>query len=273
MGVFDLPILHVNSWIFNCYVIETPAGLVVIDPGLPVVAKLAHAAANGRPITSIACTHGHPDHVGGVATLTELNRGGADDMATNTPPSIALPARCEAYLAGEEARTFPLIESSLRFMPVYGEQRFSLRAMTNFATASRRVGYSTLHPFTIDFSPTTFLSDNDDLPGAPDWQVIHAPGHADEAMCLYHAESETLISGDAVVSHDGQAWFNPEFVSLDDSEATEERLRALPVRHLLPGHGRPITATDVWSSVRRPLESPTGSGILTRCARRFGRWA
>ncbi len=273
MGVFDLPILHVNSWIFNCYVIETATGLVAIDPGLPVVAKLAHAASDGRPVTSIACTHGHPDHVGGVTTLAGLNRGSADEAAADDPLAIALPARCEAYLAGEEARTFPVIESSLRFMPIYGDQRFSLRALTDFAAASRRVGYSALHPFAIDFSPTTFLAEGDDLPGAPGWQVIHAPGHADEATCFYHAESETLISGDAVISHDGRAWFNPEFVSIDDSEATEERLRALPVRHLLPGHGRPIVASDVWANARRPLEPPTGSGILTRCARRFGRWA
>ena len=50
------------------------------------------------------------------------------------------------------------------------------------------------------------------MPPAPGSEVIHAPGHADDSTCLYHGDSATLISGDAVVTQDGHPSFNPEYV-------------------------------------------------------------
>ena len=99
----------------------------------------------------------------------------------------------------------------------------------------------------------------------------HTPGHTDDSISLYHADSATLMSGDEVLTHDGRAWFNPEWVDRRAHSATEERLRALDVRYLLPGHGRPVEG-DVWGRARSAGECPPGRGILTRCARRFGRW-
>jgi hypothetical protein len=74
-----------------------------------------------------------------------------------------------------------------------------------------------------------------------------------------------------VVTHDGRAWLNPEWVDPGMHAESEERLRALDVRHLLPGHGHPIEG-DVWGRARSAGECPPGNGLLTRCARRFGHW-
>lgn len=264
--IFGLPVSKASAWIFNCYVIHGTDGVVVVDPGLPVVAKrtLDHLEQDlGRTpddIRSVNCTHGHPDHVGGVSTLAATN------------PALCLPRRCEAYLGGERPRTFPLVESTVRFLPVWAEQPFELRAMGEFAKLGKRIGFGGPPDMTLDFEPTAFLDDGDPVVGAPGWEVIHAPGHTDDSTCFYHRESETLVSGDAVVTVDGRAWFNPEYVDAGVSGATEERLRSLPVRHLLPGHGEPIEAPDVWATARSFREPPLGSGLLARCSRRFGSW-
>ncbi len=267
--LFGLPIGWTATWIFNCYVIGDPDdSLVVVDPGLPLVARQALALIEGEmgceasDVTAVMCTHGHPDHVGGVSTLIGP-----------TAAEVHLPALCRAYLAGERPRTFALLDASLRFMALYGEQAFSPRALTDFARVGRTTGFSSAGAtMTLDFDPAGFLDDGTDMPGAPGWQAIHAPGHTDDSTCLYHEESATLISGDAVVTQDGHAWFNPEYVDLNRSRETEERLRSLEVRHLLPGHGRPLAADDVWAGARSASDRPTGRSLLARCSRRLGRW-
>lgn len=266
--LFDLPVTMVSEWIFNSYAIMTDSGgLVVVDPGLPTVAtkmlaKLSRGVGAGRAdISTVLCTHGHSDHVGGVSTL--LRGCGAE---------VHLPQRCESYLAGEIPRVFPVVESSLRFMPVYREQPFSVRGVREFLGGAGRIGYGSGGAIRLDFAPTGYLADGDGVPGAPGWTVIHAPGHTDDSTCFHHGGSGTLISGDAVVTQDGTAWFNPEYVDLATARTTVERLKELDVRHLLPGHGMPIGGADIWDRARHPGDRPTGASVLARCSRRFARW-
>ena len=115
------------------------------------------------------------------------------------------------------------------------------------------------------------MADGDAIPATEGWEAVAVPGHTDDSTAYYHRDTATLLSGDAVLTHDGRAWFNPEWVDTEASTATEERLRSLEVRHLLPGHGLPIEG-DIWSRARSMRDCPPGRGLLTRCARHFGRW-
>lgn len=268
-SLFGLPISHAAAWIFNCYIVEgDDDGLIVVDPGLPTVASRALQLINDKlehdsgDITTIVCTHGHPDHVAGVTTI-----------AAATPSvDIVLPAQCERYLEGERPRTFPLVESTFRFMSVSADQPFSVRALKEFASVGRSVGFGGPEMLHLDFTPTDFIDSGMELSGAAGWETIHTPGHTDDSTCLYHRDSATLISGDAVVTQDGTAWFNPEYVDLARAKETEELLRSLDVQHLLPGHGKPIEAKNVWANAKSPTDKPTGNGLLARCSRRFGKW-
>ncbi|MCA9618945.1 MAG: MBL fold metallo-hydrolase [Myxococcales bacterium] len=252
--LFDLPLHHLSRWIFNCYLVEdTGDGRpLVVDAGLPCTAGLAAPLVSGTP--RIAATHGHSDHVGGITRL--LDRAA----------EVLLPARCEAYLGGEPART-PGPREVAKILPVFADQPFDLAALREFGSAT--AGYGRTPRMTVPFPVSGYLSDGDRL---GDWEILAAPGHSDDSTCFYHPASETLISGDAILTHDGRAWFNPEIVDPVRSRATEERLRELSVRHLLPGHGLPLAGVALLRDARSFRERPPGPGMLARLSRSLGRW-
>jgi glyoxylase-like metal-dependent hydrolase (beta-lactamase superfamily II) len=244
--LFDLDITHAARWIFNCYVVHDGGDgrPLVVDAGLPCTARAALDALRDvdGPV-AIACTHGHSDHVGGVSTLLDERHG-----------DVLLPARCEAYLAGEPART-PGLREVVKLGPVVGDQPFDPVAARQFVRGAG-IGYGRTAKMSLPFEVSGFLHDGEQL---GKWEVIHR-------------DSATLLSGDAVVSCDGRAWLNPEVVDPRRARETEERLRELDVRHLLPGHGRPIEGRHLLRDARSFRDRPAGPRLLARMARAFGAW-
>lgn len=263
--LFDLPIFRTHLWIFNCYAVVDAGEATLVDVGLPSIgdAALAGLAAHDvdpAQLRAMLCTHAHPDHVGGMPTVLE-----------HAAPETFFPARCESYLNGERPRRFGA-NDALRFLPVWAEERFSVTAAREFAQAGAKIGFGGPKDIKLPFTPTGFLADGATPAGLPGWEVIAAPGHTDDSTCFYHRDSGTLLAGDAIATLDGRAWFNPEWVDADLSAETEERLRALDVRYLLPGHGKPIEGSNIWANARSFRDRPDGKGILARCSRRLARW-
>lgn len=215
--------------------------------------------AEGAPPgpVSTLCTHGHVDHLAGMPLLTSAYGARA-----------FLPQRCKAYLGGEQPRMFST-KTTLRFLPFVTQQPFEFGSLLELAKVGSSIGFGGGNSdFRFPLACAGFLKDGDPVPGASSWRVISNPGHSDDSTSLYHADSATLLSGDAVLTIDGRAWFNPESLDDVDSRRSEERLRSLEVRHLLPGHGLPI-AGDVWKRALSHSEPAPGSGLLARCSRRF----
>ncbi len=68
------------------------------------------------------------------------------------------------------------------------------------------------------------------------FEVIHAPGHTDDSICLFGTESGALFVGDAPVLVNGSdGSYELGFV------AAIRRLASLPVRAIYFGHGEPLT--------------------------------
>ncbi|MCE5338785.1 MAG: MBL fold metallo-hydrolase [Methanomicrobiaceae archaeon] len=86
--------------------------------------------------------------------------------------------------------------------------------------------------------PDTTLCDGDHLGSL---RVIHTPGHTPGGICLYDAETRVLFSGDTVFT--GGSFGRYDFPGGDRSAlaASIERLSALEVVGLYPGHGEPAT--------------------------------
>jgi glyoxylase-like metal-dependent hydrolase (beta-lactamase superfamily II) len=81
-----------------------------------------------------------------------------------------------------------------------------------------------------------------DVPGRP--RVMHTPGHTPGHCALLLDQREVLFSGDALVTLDtATGRRGPRLIrwNADDEQATAsyERLRAMQVPLVLPGHGEP----------------------------------
>lgn len=248
----DIGITVVSRWIFNCYIVhDGGAGRpFVVDLGIPsqvdlVSQELTRAGSSIEGLHAVA-THGHTDHVGG---LPELRR--------RTRPTVHLPKTLSAMQAGTMPRRSPGPRQIAQALPVFADQPRDLGALREMASMSRTIGFDQ-RSVRLPFAPDAWLSDGDRVPGAPDWEVMHTPGHTDDSTSLYNASTRTLISGDAVLSVGRRAWFNPEYVDAERSAVTESRLRSLDVEHLLPGHGRTVSGA-VMSSALSFRERPPDS--------------
>jgi len=79
------PATHTNAWL-----VDLGDATAVVDPGSPwpgeqakLDARLADLAAEGRPAREVWLTHGHADHIGGVAALA------ARGLTVRAHPAIA----------------------------------------------------------------------------------------------------------------------------------------------------------------------------------------
>ena len=84
--------------------------------------------------------------------------------------------------------------------------------------------------------PDTILHDGDRIGSL---RVIHTPGHTPGGICLYDPEAKLLFSGDTVFT--GGSFGRYDFPGGDRKAlgASIERLAALDVEGLYPGHGEP----------------------------------
>jgi glyoxylase-like metal-dependent hydrolase (beta-lactamase superfamily II) len=160
---------------------------------------------------------------------------------------IHLTAKVRDFLVGERAKA-PRLRDLARIYPMLGEQPFSCLALFQWLATAGREGYGVTDRFRFSVPVDGFLEDGDKLPGAPEWEVILAPGHSACSACFWNRRNRTLISGDAVLTLRGRAWFTPDLVDEAAMDHTEDRLRALDVDHLLPGHGRPIHGENLMST-------------------------
>lgn len=104
-----------------------------------------------------------------------------------------------------------------------------------------------------DFFHCTIGLDEGDVVtvGPHEFEVIHTPGHAADGMVLYHPGRKVLISGDALWEDDlPTITIRVEgSTCLFDLLESLEKLEALDVEMVYPGHGPPFS--DVKSAIAR----------------------
>jgi glyoxylase-like metal-dependent hydrolase (beta-lactamase superfamily II) len=98
------------------------------------------------------------------------------------------------------------------------------------------------HPRLLAFSPSlegvdTLLRDGDTIRmGDRMFEVIHAPGHSSDSICLYNEDEGVLFAGDSplLITSPGES-YEAGF------QSTLEKLSARDVRRIYFGHGPPLT--------------------------------
>lgn len=85
--------------------------------------------------------------------------------------------------------------------------------------------------------------------------VLHAPGHAPDHLCLYLRERAVLLSGDNVVG-EGSTWIGPPDGDMTEYLKTLTLLKQLPARIIAPGHGPPLDEPlqKIDALIRRRLQ-------------------
>lgn len=91
------------------------------------------------------------------------------------------------------------------------------------------------------------IADGDTLQtGDVDWRALAAPGHDMSALVFYSSEHRVLVSGDALWEH-GFGLVEPVdrlAERLAAQRATLERIAALDIAWIVPGHGAPFTGAS-----------------------------
>ncbi|MGZ8563155.1 MAG: MBL fold metallo-hydrolase [Candidatus Limnocylindria bacterium] len=158
-------------------------------------------------LDTIICTHGHPDHIGGVGELVRDR----DDVTVLIHPDD---------LAGLQR---PLREA-MATAESHGERR------------GRIIDYLTRAP-----ADPTPVEDGEVLPILGGLRVVHTPGHTPGSICLYLERPRILFSGDVLQVIRGQLTYASAFFSHDHAGArgSVERLAALDVETIALAHYPP----------------------------------
>lgn len=194
----------------NAYLVEEEDGLTVIDAALPysVQGILRAAARIGKPITRIALTHAHGDHVGALDALKAA--------LPQVPVHISL--RDSRLLAGDRSLDVHEVQSPIRGdVPKAGK---------------------------VKTKPDVLLQDGDRIGSL---LAIAAPGHTPGHMAFFDTRNGALIAGDAFQTRGGIAvsgQLRPLFPfpamatwNKEASLATARKLNALNPSLLAVGHG------------------------------------
>lgn len=217
------------------YVLIGPDDVAVVDVGsITDVKRVRRALAwLGRTerVRSVLPTHLHMDHAMGI-----------DALARSCGAEVALGGVAhEAVTQGRKLR-FPRGLNLLRTIPTWFMQGAPLGTL-----ADLRGGLGFGFPWARNRFKAPLgdaLLDGTPLPGLPGWVALATPGHADDALCLYHAEARFLIAGDTIRNFLGGEW-NRLLCDPAAYAQTRERLATLDVRTVFPGHGPVFDVTEV----------------------------
>jgi glyoxylase-like metal-dependent hydrolase (beta-lactamase superfamily II) len=224
-GIHQVPMLGADSFLF------TDERLTLIDAGM-MGSRLAlerYLRRIGRRLDEldrIVCTHGHPDHIGGLREL----------VAARPEVSIGMHP---ADISGLAVTLREALDRSL-VAPVRRGQ------LINFLT-----------PAPAGLDP---LEDGTTLDAGDGLRVIHTPGHTPGSICIYPIRHRVLFTGDVLQVRRGRLAHASAFFSHDlaASRASIARLLELDVGAIALSHF-PVWRDDPNGALRRLVSSAAGT--------------
>ncbi len=254
----------------NCYALEDPSGITLVDPGMPgpkswkqLLDRFTRAGFGLRHVHTVVVTHSHIDHFGASGRLrVETGARVVTERSFRTwwDPNDAGDVELDLRPEGEsEPDGLPWD----RVTPWGGAHPRP--------PLSVRLRYKVLRPVMKQWfatpSPSLRLHDGEPAHlGGREWTAVHTPGHTTDHLCLFDQAGGVLLSGDHVLPS-----ITPHISGLDagpdpltDFVASLDKVANLEgVRTVLPAHGHPFTdlqgrVTDIQAHHRERLERLRG---------------
>jgi len=232
----------------NVYFVRSGSSWVLIDTGSTGCDREIREAAEflfgaDTPPSAILLTHDHPDHAGSTPALA---RTWGCALYVHPDELALVNADFSNFFSIVKGYANPLdtwvILPLMRLMPRRHEAMLSA---SSFKEAARA------------FDPGT------SVPGLPDWECIHTPGHSPGHVSFFRSGDRVLITGDAVLTvHLNSLWSflrwglgrnkqrlsGPPWYTTWNWRAAKQSvatLARLEPRVLACGHGLPMSGTDI----------------------------
>jgi glyoxylase-like metal-dependent hydrolase (beta-lactamase superfamily II) len=217
----------------NAYLLQGAGEWCLVDAGLATPAAeammlhgLATAGITPADLSTIVLTHGHPDHIGLAGRFQEASGAPVLMFGPESERMVAIWSQQEMRAAGEISDFYirhgmPAEESA--------QERAAIAATRRMVTIPRQV---------------TPLDEGQEIRLAgKTYRVIWTPGHSDGHICLWREEDRLFIAGDHVlprISPNIGLYPTGRPDPLGDYLASLEKVREIPARLALPGHGAPF---------------------------------
>jgi glyoxylase-like metal-dependent hydrolase (beta-lactamase superfamily II) len=217
----------------NFYVVDTGAGLVLVDAGLPGHWQHLRGALHGMghdvsDVSDVLITHGHLDHIG----LAERVR-------------VASGARIWVHEADAPILRSPL-RASLAWRPERSLAGYAVRRPASLRAPLHLVGLGALRTSSVGELITFGHDQALDVPGSP--RAVPVAGHTAGSTAFVFPDASLAFTGDAlvtldsVVGHVGPCLICRAFTENSSTALTSlSTLAELDVQTVLPGHGEPWT--------------------------------
>ena len=205
--------------------VTTSDGVVVIDtPQLPTRAvAMRHEVERHGPIRYLVNTEHHVDHIFGnhwfKGAGTVVHHQGVHDRFMVVFPDLDPFDYALEAIPTDDPDGAPLVPD-------------------------REAYYGDLNKYGIVFTGDLTLHVGDHT-----FRLLHTPGHTPGQIAVHVPEERVVFTGDTIFS-DCATWLMSSDV--DQWLASLERIRALDVDHVVPGHG-PVTTLDYISTQRSML--------------------
>jgi len=221
------------------HVLEGPEALGLVDVGsaADVPALRRAVAALRKPVAWVIASHLHFDHVLGV-----------EGACRAFGARLCLGRVAHAHVVSGRRLRGVLPDAALHFFPTWLWQGLPLFSRLDWPVLGRVGTPGSRNAFRCPLGPA--LRVGQPVPDLPGWEALDTPGHADEAICLYHAGAGFLVAGDSVRNYRGGEW-NPLLTDRRDYQESVSRLLRLPVQAVFPGHGATLTGEGVLERLRR----------------------
>ncbi len=220
-------VFRIKGRISNIYLINDER-IAIIDTGSPndlplIISCIKDTLGRSlRDVDLIIPTHSHIEHMGNANKIKKI-----------TDARVMLKERSANPLKG-----------SLEYIKKIKNIRKGIRAIT---AGIKNNPIFLLHPLINikSIKADVICCDGMELTGHPEWTILFTPGHSPNCISLYHRGSMSLITGDALITIEGKISRPSVIWDSDKYDRTLAKFRKLQVNHIYPGHGEPLSGSDL----------------------------